>query len=461
MLETMPGTWVPGIDMEGISVSRKKYAICGVSGRALGQFAKPMLTTFAGGCELVALLDPDPARFDLFRARFPERADIRTYGPKEFDRMVDETKPDCIIVAGRDHTHAEYIIAALNRGLDAITEKPMATTGEDSRRIVEAERRSEGNVTVTFNYRYAPIHAKIKEIVSEGKLGRITSIDLNWYLDTYHGASYFKRWNRVRELSGGLSVHKCTHHFDLVQWWINQKPVEVFAYGALNYYGADGELNPRREDGRHCGTCDVAEDCAYYTRWNARSKRAPVPDDHLVSLGGERASAFPYTGYRADQCIFDSSIDIEDTYTAVVRYNEGALLSYSVNFSLPYEGYRLAINGTKGRLETLEYHMPARTPFPTPVQTIDYFPLFGSKETIHVVHKEGSHGGGDPLLLEDLFMGEDPRRPFRMLSGAADGAYAVATGEAVWRSAKEHRPVPIDEVLGGVREVQFSLAKEG
>ncbi|CAM3778637.1 Gfo/Idh/MocA family protein [Paenibacillus lactis] len=423
---------------------KKKYAICGVSGRALGMFAKPILTTYAPRCELVALLDTDPERFELFRTRFPEHSATAVYGEEEFDRMIEETKPDVVIVAGRDDTHARYIVAALEHDRDVITEKPMVTTGADARRVLEAERASKGNVTVTFNYRYAPVHDKIKEMVWEGRLGRITSVDLNWYLDTYHGASYFKRWNRRRELSGGLSIHKSTHHFDLVGWWINQRPVEAFAYGALHYYGSEGELNPERVDGRHCGTCTAASRCAYYTRWNARH----VKDDHLGLLAAE-GRQFPYTGYRPDQCIFDSEIDIEDTYAAAIRYNGGALLSYSVNFSLPYEGYRLAINGTKGRLETTEYHAPSRTPFPTPVQTIDYFPLFGSKETIHVVHREGGHGGGDPLLLNDLFLGEDRSRPYSVLSGAADGAYSVATGEAVWRSAKEGKPVTIQDVLAG------------
>src|SRR5690606_19394171 len=201
-------------------------------------------------------------------------------------------------------------------------------------------------------------------------------------------------------------------------------------------------------DGRHCGTCDVTEECSYYSRWNARSKKVAVPDDHLGSLAAVK-NVFPYSDYRPDQCIFDSEIDIEDNYTAAIKYNEGALLSYSVNFSLPYEGYRLAINGTKGRLETLEYHAPGRTPFPTPVQTIDYFPLFGSKETIHVVHREGGHGGGDPVLLEDIFMGESKTRHYSILSGALDGAYAVATGEAMWQSATSNKLISIKEILGG------------
>jgi predicted dehydrogenase len=424
----------------------KKYAICGVSNRAIGMFLKPMVTTFRDSARVVALLDSDSRRHGVCKSLLPQLADVPEYGADDFDRMVAETKPDVVVVASRDDTHAGYIIQALRHDLDVITEKPMATTAEDCRHIMEAEAASRGKVTVTFNYRYNPIHTRIKEMVLEGKLGRIVSVDLNWYIDTYHGASYFKRWNRMRKFSGGLSIHKSSHHFDLVNWWIGQKPVEAFAYGALNFYGPNGELNPRKEDGRHCGTCEVRGSCAYYRRWTTRTDDVVARDDHIGALPTETSNA--YTGYRPDMCIFDSEIDIEDTYTATVRYDGGAMLSYSILFSAPFEGYRLAINGTKGRLETQEFHELSRVPFPVPEQTIDYFPMFGSKETIHVVRRKGGHGGGDPALIEDLFLGPDPSRPYRILSGSEDGALAVATGEAVWRSARSGQPVRIDQLLG-------------
>ncbi|MEK3888342.1 Gfo/Idh/MocA family protein [Bacillus sp. FSL K6-3431] len=424
----------------------KRYAICGVSNRAIGMYIRPIVQQFSLEHKVVALLDADPRRFEVCKQAHSEISHVPEYLPKQFDQMVKETNPDVIIVASRDDTHVDYILQGLNKNLDIIVEKPMATTAEDCKRIIEAEAASNGKVTVTFNYRYSPIHMKIKELIISNKIGKITSIDLNWYIDTYHGSSYFQRWNRMREFSGGLSVHKSSHHFDLVNWWTNQKPVEVFAFGDLNYYGENGPLNPLKEDGRHCDTCTVKQNCLYHTRWTTRTKSEKVKDDHLGSVD-VKISQGNYTSYRPDQCIFDSNIEIEDTYTATVRYDKGALLSYSVNFSLPYEGYRLAINGTKGRIETTEYHAPKRTPFPTPQQTIDYYPLFGSKETIHVVHKEGGHGGGDPVLLEDVFLGVDPLRPYPILSGSIDGAYAVSTGEAVWRSVKEKRPIQINDLL--------------
>jgi hypothetical protein len=95
----------------------------------------------------------------------------------------------------------------------------------------------------------------------------------------------------------------------------------------------------------------------------------------------------------------------------------------------------------------MQYHSPKRVPFPVEEQTIDYFPLFGSKETIHVVPRSGGHGGGDPVLQEDLFLGPDPLRSYEILSGAEAGAYSVCTGEAVWKSVKANQPVRISDLL--------------
>lgn len=132
---------------------------------------------------------------------------------------------------------------------------------------------------------------------------------------------------------------------------------------------------------------------------------------------------------------------------ASVAYDQGALLSYSIQFSAPYEGYRLAINGTKGRIETNEFHVPSRIPFQFPEQTIAYYPMFGGKETIEVVKQSGGHGGGDPLLLADLFLGKDLLIPYDISAGAEAGAYSIALGEGMWRSVAEKRPIEIEELF--------------
>lgn len=207
-------------------------------------FIKPLTEDFNEYYRITGLLDIDYHRYTLCQERFPSLRGVSFFHEEAFDQMVKEAKPDIVIVAGRDDTHVTYILQALDHDLDVITEKPMVTTAKDAKKVMEKEKESKGKVTVTFNYRYNPFHRKIKELILEGKIGRVTSVELSWLIDTYHGASYFKRWNRTRQFSGGLSIHKSTHHFDLVNWWINQKPKQVFAYGALNYYGDKSPWNP-------------------------------------------------------------------------------------------------------------------------------------------------------------------------------------------------------------------------
>ncbi len=424
----------------------KKYAVCGVSNRALNMFLKPMVTTFRDHVDLVAVLDIDPRRFEVLHNEAPETKEVATYSDKEFDKLVEETKPDVVIVAGRDSTHVDYILAALEKDIDVITEKPMVTTAADCKRVLDAEKKSKGSVTVTFNARYPAIQRRIKELILEDKVGKITSVELNWYIDTHHGASYYKRWNRMRKFSGGLSIHKTTHHLDMVQWLIDQYPEEAFCYGTRNYYGSESPLNPSKKDGRHCSTCTEKAECAYYSRWSSRSSDAAPKDDHLGTIK-EMRSGSNYTDYSPDMCIFDSEIDIEDTYSATVRFKKGAFLSYTANFSSPFEGYRLAINGTKGRIETQQ--IDCRGTYDIPPRGIDYYPLFGAKESILVVKGEGSHGGSDPLLQEDLFLGVDPKRPYEIMAASEAGAYSVALGEALWRSSETHQPINIDALING------------
>src|SRR5690606_23383693 len=224
-----------------------KIVVCGLSNRALGMFINSILRQFGTNNRIVGALDPDTRRVEICKESFEELKAIPFYQPDQFQQMIDETRPDTVIVTSRDDTHVDYIVKGLENNLTVITEKPMVTKADDARKVIVAEKKSQGKVIVAFNYRYNPFHRKIKELILAGKIGRVTSIDLNWYIDTYHGASYFKRWNRNRNLSGGLSIHKSTHHFDLVNWWIDQIPEEVFSYGGLHYYGKAGELNPDRK----------------------------------------------------------------------------------------------------------------------------------------------------------------------------------------------------------------------
>ena len=69
------------------------------------------------------------------------------------------------------------------------------------------------------------------------RIGEVYSVHFEWLLNTVHGADYYRRWHRNKANSGGLLVHKATHHFDLVNFWLGTEPDTVFAFGDLNFYG--------------------------------------------------------------------------------------------------------------------------------------------------------------------------------------------------------------------------------
>ncbi|MCI5779787.1 MAG: Gfo/Idh/MocA family oxidoreductase [Lentisphaeria bacterium] len=416
--------------------NKKRYVVCGVSTRAVGMYIGPMVRDFAHCAEFVGMLDIDPLRFKVCKDLVPEAKDVPEYLAADFDRMIEEQKPDAVFVISMDCTHVEYILRSLEKGLDVICEKPMTTNTADALRVREAEKKSKGTVICTFNYRYNAIHRKLREMVLAGAVGRPTHVDLTWYIDYRHGSSYFHRWNRMRENSGSLSIHKSSHHFDLVNWWIDGIPEQVHAFGALNHYGPNGPFNPSKKDGRSCPTCPEFMKCGYKTRWATRNSTLFAPDDHINSF---ETKVTQYSMYNPKKCIFDSEINIYDTFVANVKYRNGVLLNYSANFSTPYEGYRLAINGTHGRLESLEFVGGCASALPDlndGQQYIDYYPIFQGRERIHVVSSTGGHGGGDPLIREDIFLGEDPNRKFDILAKSVDGLRAISIGDAVFNSIK-------------------------
>ena len=443
---------------------KKRYCVIGISNRAIGMFLDPIRGPYQKYADVVGMLDSDQSRMDRYNST--RKANIPTYLPDQFDKMIQKERPDVVIVACRDCDHDHYIIKSLAYDLDVISEKPLTISEEKCAKIAAAQSKSKGRVTVTFNYRYAPPATRIRELIMDGKIGKVVSVDLNWYLDTYHGSSYFQRWNRQRECSGGLSVHKACHHLDLVRWWIDQHPVEVFAFAALNFYGPKGVHNPLRAkeigDGRTCPTCDKKTQCKYYMRFYRAELRGDNGCCMLAKIDDHIDVHQQYENYNPRQCIFDPKINIEDTYSAVIKYDNGAFLNYTLNGSVPYEGYRLGINGTEGRIEFKELHGPERFPFPAPAsEPITYIPMFGGREVVDVINPGGAHGGGDPLLLDELFIGPDAMNKTKRMADLSDGIEAVLTGVAVYKSAQQGKPISINSLrqVAGIDDLHQSISK--
>ncbi|MGH6922330.1 MAG: Gfo/Idh/MocA family protein [Propylenella sp.] len=401
-----------------------RVALVGTGHRGTSTWGRELLASHRARVDLVGLADKNSMRVERARAAIGTNSPTFT----DFREMLAATRPQTLIVCTRDDTHAEIIVATLEAGVDVITEKPMATTAEMCRQILAAERRTGRRVDVTFNYRYAPTARRIKEVLLSGAIGEIASVDFHWYLDTQHGADYFRRWHAFVAHSGSLFVHKATHHFDLLNWCIAADPVEVFARGALRHYGRKGPFR-----GPRCKICEHAAICDFHI---------DIGRDPWLDMLYEEPSR--EDGYFRDGCVFREEIDIPDTMSAAILYENGVQVAYSLNTFMPIEGYHLAFNGTKGRVEIRQYE---RQGWETPDEDeILVMRNFGGVERIRVPHQPGGHFGGDPRLQEMLFLPRTPD-PLGLRAGARAGAMSVLCGVAAMESVRLGRPVLVKPLL--------------
>lgn len=434
-------------------MTRKRYAVVGIGGRSQ-MYLKALTDKYESSCELVAICDRNPGRMSHLCSELAEGYQrLPQYDDATFDRMLKAEKPDAVIVTTMDRFHDHYIVKALDAGCDAITEKPMTIDAKRCRRILDAVERTGRQVQVTFNYRYAPPRSQVKRLLMDGVIGQILSVDFHWMLDTSHGADYFRRWHRSKQNSGGLMVHKATHHFDLVNWWLGTVPVEVYAQGKRAFYTPDTARRYGLEGhGERCRDCSVTDRCKFFLDLASTSKWRGL------YLDQEK-----YDGYFRDRCVWGEEIDIEDTMAVNVRYKSGVLMSYSLNAFAPWEGYVIAFNGTKGRLEhkTVEStyvsgdgRVPGETD--TDASYIRVFPHFETPYDVTLDTGKGGHGGGDHRLLDDLLSPNPPVDPLKRSADHRAGAYSILTGVAANRSmATGGETVRVAELAGPIPEPDY------
>jgi predicted dehydrogenase len=427
------------------NAEKMKLALVGTGHRGSSFWGSALLKNYGDSVRFVGLCDINPGRLSTVKKMMgvdcPEYTDLK--------KMLSETKPDCLIVTTVDSEHDNQIVTALEMGVNVITEKPMTTDEVKCKRILDAEKKSGKKVTVAFNYRHSVHAMQVKELLAANRIGKVTSVDFNWYLNVHHGADYFRRWHGFVNKGGSLWVHKATHHFDLLNWWLNSEPVEVSAYGALEHYGKN---NPFR--GTTCRGCEHKTNCKFY--WDINK------DQRLVDLYVKNEQ---YDGYHRDGCVWRNEIDIWDKMSAQILYANGVIVNYSLTTYSPYEGWQIAFNGKQGRMETWEdipylqksaddqanRHAVEMTnsddAIPGEFREIMVMDNFKPNYEIYTTPKiKGGHGGGDVRMHRRMFVDTNDN-PHHVMAGTRDGAMSILIGIAARKSIALKRPVKISELI--------------
>jgi predicted dehydrogenase len=354
----------------------------------------------------------------------PERARLLTefYGVKteifdDMEKMVEQTKPDGLIICTPDFAHVKPAVLGLKNKIHVFCEKPMATTLEDCDTIIEAAKKSNAVFYLGFNLRHGPIHETVHELITSGRLGKITTIEANE--NYYGGKTYFRRWNRFQKFGGGLWVTKACHDFDLLNWMAGAEPQTVYANASLSYY------HSKPKAATQCRNCELQVECPDY------ENLFDAKDHSFEDIWGKiRVAAEKKGGDPGDLCLYTSEKDTFDNGIAVVTYKNDIRTTYTVNVLAARDTRMMRVIGTegmaeadmgKGFIECTERHSRRK-------YTYDLSEMMRS-----------GHGGADDRMIKDFLhtchTGKKPK------SSWAEGRLAVQVALAARESCNTGKVV--------------------
>lgn len=404
----------------------KRYVIVGASVRCYAMFVCNLTEYFSDTTEITGVYDTNKVRSRVFKDKIGEKCTIYD----DFDEMLDKEKPDAVLVTTTDNVHHEYIVRAMDKGYDVISEKPLTNTYEGCLAIREAEKRNGKKVTVTFNCRFMPYFAELKKIMKENKIGKPLAINYEYCLNRWHGGDYMKRWHKMRSNSQGMLLHKSTHHFDIINWLLEDEPHKVTALANQVYYNDKSKYL-----GERCKDCQNIAKCE-----SGRSQSSAW--DQALYFNAEKED-----GYIRDACCFNGEGDIDDNMSVSVMYQKGTLLTYTLNLFSQHEGYRMVITGEKGVIIANHWN---------------YGYGKKDKEEIVVLHQDervetltfelakGGHNGGDEKLIRMLFAG-DTEDPLGQFADSFAGITSAMIGIAANESIATGKTVDVQKYLNTLR----------
>ncbi|MBT3378826.1 MAG: Gfo/Idh/MocA family oxidoreductase [Lentisphaerae bacterium] len=406
-------------------MSKLRLGIIGTGGRGVGSFGQAFTTTFADRVDIVGLADTNTIRAG-------NAAKFLGISPEIHDNAGDlasRSDVEAIVVTSPDCFHEEHALLALQNNKHVFIDKPLATTVDGCLNVIEASRRAGTVLYMGFNLRHQVVVRRLRDMAREGLFGDLFQLQA---IEHYNGGrTYHSRWNRLKEFTGGLFIHKGSHDFDVLNYIMGDvRPARVSCFGSVSTLKPEGlpfEPDPGIEPGPNCTVCPYNTRCRDAYAVNAS------PGSISDCLFNEETAQID--GYYKNLCMYMSEKDTHDQGVAIIEYDNGATATHTECFVTPISNRQYFLEGTKGHGEG-DLH----------ANQITFEPRW-SKEKIdyQLDPGTGSHGGADPVMqqnfLDCIAAGDRPT------ANAIDGTWSVAVAVAAELSRAERRMVEISELM--------------
>lgn len=211
--------------------------------------------------QVVAVAEPDKERRESFAKRhnIPEELCFESYE----ELLGKEKLADCAMICTMDRMHYEPTIMALKKGYHVLCEKPMSPDKKEIIEMGEMAKKYDRILSVCHVLRYSPFFSKLKELLEEGKIGRLMTIQHMEEVGYWHQAHSFVRGNwRNAEESSPMILQKCCHDMDIMLWLADSKCESLSSFGELSYFT---EENAPEGAPAYClDGCPHRDECAFY-----------------------------------------------------------------------------------------------------------------------------------------------------------------------------------------------------
>lgn len=368
-------------------------AVIGTGGRGT-YVIKNLLADSNRGVKIVSCYDKSASRTAnaLKEWQSPETVICSSY-----EETVKCHGVDWVMIFSPNVYHKEHIICAFENSKHVFSEKPLATSIEDCVAINEAHRKSGKLFATGFVLRYAPVYRKVKELIDDGVIGRILSIDANENIHPPLGAYIIKNWRRHTAKAGPYILEKCCHDLDLLNWFCNSLPSRTAAFGGRDFFiGANKKYEKLHNNGKKV-----------FADWTD-------PESGLSSP-------------------FHDDTDLKDNLVSIFEYRNGIRVMFQTTMSNAIPERRMYIVGTEGNIVVDLYSSNIK------YKRID-------ENELKVIEYPGDgHGGGDSVIMKELYE-NSMRKGEAPVCGGNEGLDSAVLALAIDRAATEGIIVNLETV---------------
>jgi predicted dehydrogenase len=298
---------------------------------------------------------------------------------------------DGVIISTQDKMHAGPLAKAMERNMHILCEKPIVPTLEECRQI---EKNASGFTRVfmiAHVLKYTVFFSKIKELLNEGRIGKLIGIDLIENVGHIHYSHSFTRgnWRNFTESSPMILAKSC-HDMDMLYWLAGAPCESLNSYGSLNYFKKENA--PKGAPKRCLEACPHMIDCPYfapkiYLTGNIKWPTNVITTDLSVEGRLKALETGPY-----GRCVFYCDNDVVDHQTVALRFANGVTANFTMS-GFTMETHRtITLFGTGGEI-TGDMEMNS-------IQVKE----FSSRHVDHIELAKplGGHSGGDANFVTDF-----------------------------------------------------------